>query len=282
MSIIDKILCSTSCSSSSSNNNNKSNSNGSSKTKSLSTITTTNGSAKNSKTTFNDHNNNNNGNNNNQLQLQKQQYQHRQKQPKPMRFMSIKFLYKNPIGRQFTKEHLPRDKDGDCDIWRARDDPHLDRDPQLQKYILSIPDAVRFRGLLLQGYLVYAKVLRQIEQFHIRHTDVWLVTYPKSGTTWTEEILSLIQADGDVSVSNSKLLVKRVPHLEVGAPLGHIKWLKNIPAPRLLATHLPIEYIPAQLRNQTTKAKVSVKSLNFLFDLEILRDKIKDIDIHEY
>src|SRR5699024_9182489 len=97
----------------------------------------------------------------------------------PMRFMSIKFLYQNPIGRQLTKERLSKNKY--AGIWHAKDDPHLDRDPQLEEYIHSIPNALRYRGLLLQGYLVYAKVLRQIEHFEVRRDDVWLITYPKSG-----------------------------------------------------------------------------------------------------
>lgn len=175
---------------------------------------------------------------------------------KPMTFMSIKFLYQNPIGRQLTKERLGG-KNKYSGIWYAKDDPHLDRDPQLEEYIHSIPNALRYRGLLLQGYLVYAKVLRAIENFDVRSDDVWLATYPKSGTTWTEEILSLIRFDGDVEANNKTLLAKRVPHLEVGKPLGHIKWLKSIQAPRLLATHLPVEHIPAQLR--ATKAKVRQK-----------------------
>src|SRR5699024_1892802 len=141
---------------------------------------------------------------------------------KPRHFMLIKFLYQNPIGRQLTRERLGKN-DKYAGIWYAKDDPHLDRDPQLEEYIKSIPNALRYRGLLLQGYLVYAKVLRAIESSEVRPDDVWLVTYPKSGTTWTEEILSLIRTDGDVAVNNKTLLAERVPHLEVGKPIGHIK-----------------------------------------------------------
>lgn len=172
--------------------------------------------------------------------------------------MSIKFLYQNPIGRQLTKERLGKAKY--AGIWYAKDDPHLDRDPQLEEYITSIPNALRYRGLLLQGYLVYAKVLRAIETFEVRPDDVWLCTYPKSGTTWCEEILSLIREKGNVEAVNKTLLAKRVPHLEVGKPLGHISWLKSINGPRLLATHLPVEHIPAQLR--ATKAKVSKSKIS--------------------
>ena len=175
------------------------------------------------------------------------------KNSKMNQFISIKFLYKNPIGRQLTVERFHRSEQSE--ICRAKDDPSLNNDPQLYEYINSIPNAIRWRGLLLQGYLVYGKVLKQIEQFEIRSDDIWLITYPKSGTTWMEEILSLIQSDCNIDTSKNTLIHERVPHLEVGKPLGHIKWLRGIGSPRLLATHLPIEHIPAQLR--ANKAKVS-------------------------
>ena len=166
-------------------------------------------------------------------------------------FLSIKFLYKNPIGQFFTKQRF---KSKDNIIRLASNDPELANDKQLAEYVQSIPNAIRYKGLLLQGYLVYTKVLTQIENFDIRPDDVWVVTYPKSGTTWMEEILSLIFSDGDLESTNKKLLVERVPHLEVGKPLGHIKWLKSIKSPRLMATHLTVDCIPSQLRQ--TKAKV--------------------------
>ncbi|KAJ6218099.1 hypothetical protein RDWZM_009256 [Blomia tropicalis] len=174
------------------------------------------------------------------------------KNSKMNQFISIKFLYKNPIGRQLTVERFHRSEQSE--ICRAKDDPSLNNDPQLYEYINSIPNAIRWRGLLLQGYLVYGKVLKQIEQFEIRSDDIWLITYPKSGTTWMEEILSLIQSDCNIDTSKNTLIHERVPHLEVGKPLGHIKWLRGIGSPRLLATHLPIEHIPAQLR--ANKAKI--------------------------
>lgn len=164
---------------------------------------------------------------------------------------SLRFLYKNPIGRALLTERASNN-------WRksihlAASEPKLAEDAQLAEYVRSVPNAIRYKGLLLQGYLVYPKVLKQIESFEVRPTDVWLATYPKSGTTWTEEILSLIFSDGHAS---QKLLAERVPHLEVGKPVGHVRWLRRLPSPRLIATHLDVEHVPTQLRH--LKAKVSV------------------------
>ncbi|GIY75677.1 amine sulfotransferase [Caerostris extrusa] len=105
------------------------------------------------------------------------------------------------------------------------------------------------QGVLLQGYLVPPTVLEGLDDFEIRDDDVFIITYPKSGTTWTEEIVSLIYQGGDVKRVEKELLVYRVHHLEVGRPFGHLRYLRKVKSPRLMATHLPLPLIP-----QTTQA----------------------------
>lgn len=172
----------------------------------------------------------------------------------PSKFLTLKFLYQSPIGALLTKDHHSTNGKDNCEIRKAKNDPNLKNDEILAKYVLSIPKAIRMNGLLLQGYLAYPKVLRRIENFEIRTDDIWLCTYPKSGTTWTQEILSLIFANGDIDAVSKKIIAERVLHLEIGKPFGHLKWLRSTPSPRLLATHLNVENIPGQLRQG--KAKV--------------------------
>lgn len=156
------------------------------------------------------------------------------------------------------QDHISQRMQQSGTIVKAKNCDDVREDAQLAQYVHSIPNALRYKGTLLQGYLVYPRVLAKIEQFQVRPDDIWVCTYPKSGTTWTEEILSLIVNDGDTDKTSKTLLAERVPHFEVGKPFGHMKWLNNIQAsPRILATHLNTDCIPNQLKE--AKAKVSAQ-----------------------
>lgn len=169
--------------------------------------------------------------------------------------LSLKFLYNNPLGSLLTGFREKVDKNGGdrSMIIPANKDPTLDSDPLRASYVLSIPRAQWFRGVLLQGYMVPSSILRGLDDFEIREDDIFIVTYPKSGTTWTEEIVSLVMNDGDLSKVKDKLLIYRVEHLEVGRPIGHLKHLRKLKSPRLMATHLPLPLIPKQLRQAKCK-----------------------------
>ncbi|KAG8182716.1 hypothetical protein JTE90_026169 [Oedothorax gibbosus] len=164
--------------------------------------------------------------------------------------LSLKLLYNSPFSSLLTAWSRVRKKDPENCVTSALDDPELDSDPLRAEYVRSVPEAQLFKGVLLQGYLVPADVVEGMEDMDIRDDDVFVITYPKSGTTWTEEIVSLIYKGGDVSKVDKELLVYRVHHVEVGRPLGHLRFLRNLRSPRLLATHLPLPLLPRALREK--------------------------------
>ncbi|XP_014455492.1 sulfotransferase 2B1 isoform X1 [Alligator mississippiensis] len=89
-------------------------------------------------------------------------------------------------------------------------------------------------------------------QFQVQDDDIFNITYPKAGTNWMLEILSLIRCDGDPSWVRSVLNLRRAPWIETNRGL---QIALRYPPPRLLSSHLPIQLFPRSF--QGSQAKVS-------------------------
>ncbi|XP_014606926.1 PREDICTED: amine sulfotransferase-like [Polistes canadensis] len=121
----------------------------------------------------------------------------------------------------------------------------------------------------------YKHFAEEIENFEIRDDDVWVCTFPKTGTTWTQEMIWCI--GNDLNFENAKqLLSERFPFFEVSiiydferCTLSHISNLsnhetmknsvnftKNQASPRYIKTHLPFHLLPRQLRSGEKKARI--------------------------
>ncbi|XP_062980822.1 amine sulfotransferase-like [Elgaria multicarinata webbii] len=106
------------------------------------------------------------------------------------------------------------------------------------------------KGFSFVRDLVTAEYIEALEDFEIRDSDVFLVTYPKSGTIWTQQILSLIYHEGHRDGTENIDLIDRVPWLEYN--INHMDYV-NRASPRLFATHLPYYLVPKGLRSGRTK-----------------------------
>ncbi|XP_019622876.1 PREDICTED: sulfotransferase 1A1-like [Branchiostoma belcheri] len=96
--------------------------------------------------------------------------------------------------------------------------------------------------------------LEQVESFEVRDDDVFVSAYPKSGTTWTQQIVSLVTAGSNFSEVSKIPVTNRVPWLETEdvhsgpeAP-PTISLLNDSPSPRLMKTHLNYSMLPKQAR----------------------------------
>lgn len=100
--------------------------------------------------------------------------------------------------------------------------------------------------------------LRHVEhEFQVLDDDVFNVTYPKSGTVWMIEILSLIHSKGDQALVQSIPNWDRAPWIETKEAL---KKLKSHPRPRLITSHLPVQVFPKSFFS--SKAKVIYTARN--------------------
>ncbi|XP_076986781.1 sulfotransferase 2A1-like [Tamandua tetradactyla] len=92
------------------------------------------------------------------------------------------------------------------------------------------------------------------EEFVVKDEDVIILSYPKSGTNWLVEILSLIHTKGDPSWVQSVPIYHRSPWLESEIWVEEIKKHPPEKCPRYYSSHLPIHLFPKSFFN--SKAKI--------------------------
>ncbi|XP_069462756.1 amine sulfotransferase-like [Ambystoma mexicanum] len=101
----------------------------------------------------------------------------------------------------------------------------------------------------LEGF-VTPEYIDSLKDFPVRDSDVFLITYPKSGTVWAQQILSLIYHEGHLRRTEHIKTMFRVPWLEYN--VNNMDYDAR-PSPRLLTTHLPHYLVPKGLKNKKAK-----------------------------
>ncbi|NXL62623.1 ST3A1 sulfotransferase, partial [Chordeiles acutipennis] len=104
----------------------------------------------------------------------------------------------------------------------------------------------KYKGFYF-GVITSLEYVASLEDFEIRDSDVFIATYPKSGTVWTQNILSLIFNEGHRNGTENVENLDRIPWLEYNLKN---KDYRELPSPRILATHLPYYLVPRDLRNK--------------------------------
>ncbi|KAK2575938.1 hypothetical protein KPH14_007300 [Odynerus spinipes] len=120
----------------------------------------------------------------------------------------------------------------------------------------------------------YEHFAEQIENFEVKDDDVWVCTFPKTGTTWTQEMIWCIANDLDFEGAK-KPLPERFPFLEYSIIFNYekaqsrdsnlhlpqlvvdsVNYTKNQPSPRYIKTHLPFQLLPRELRTGEKKPRI--------------------------
>ncbi|XP_047021918.1 sulfotransferase 1C4-like isoform X1 [Helicoverpa zea] len=120
----------------------------------------------------------------------------------------------------------------------------------------------------------YKQEAANIYNMPIRPTDVFVTSYPRSGTTWTQELVWMVANDLDYEKSSSIPLTERYPFLEFSIcvhPENKKKFIEensdskdklellemvcqpgteqlaNTPSPRFIKSHMPLSLLPPSL-----------------------------------
>ncbi|XP_013884376.1 sulfotransferase family cytosolic 2B member 1 [Austrofundulus limnaeus] len=116
---------------------------------------------------------------------------------------------------------------------------------------MSSSSYIEYHGLLLPHTAHTAESLEYAENFSVEDTDVFAVTYPKSGTVWMQEILPLVLNGGDLTPIKTIVNWDRVPWLEE-TRLAQV--VDQLASPRGLISHFTYNLMPPSFH--TSKAKV--------------------------
>ncbi|XP_038064996.1 sulfotransferase 1A1-like [Patiria miniata] len=127
----------------------------------------------------------------------------------------------------------------------------------LYQKLLSQP--LHFGYVEHEGIILYEEgddVVKALKTFEVRDDDSWIVTYPKAGTTWVQEIMSCVMHDGKLEEVNKRHTAFRVPFIEFNLPKTirqenklplTYQAVEQIPSPRVIKSHLPGQLLPPNI-----------------------------------
>lgn len=108
----------------------------------------------------------------------------------------------------------------------------------------------------------YEQFANDLHNFVVRPDDVWIIAYPKCGTTWAQEMVWLISNNLDYHTASQRLLTDRNLFLELEIIMDfntstlkdQIARANQSASPRYIKSHLPVGLLPHQV--WTIKPKI--------------------------
>jgi len=114
----------------------------------------------------------------------------------------------------------------------------------------------------------YSSYSEYIKNFSVRNDDVWVASFIKAGTTWTQEMVWLIGNNLDYEGAKAILPV-RFPYFEFdasfdnnnnslikGSKLTSMEIVHRMPSQRYIKTHLPFNLLPQQIQAGKRSPKI--------------------------
>jgi hypothetical protein len=116
----------------------------------------------------------------------------------------------------------------------------------------------------------FATMADKIYNFEVRPDDVWMISYPKAGSTWTQEMVWQVVHGVDLEGGKENIFF-RSPFFEMSVMVGElaaavpsmeskdpkdkmarfnadsIEFVRTLTGPRVIKTHLPLSMLPPNL-----------------------------------
>ena len=127
-----------------------------------------------------------------------------------------------------------------------------------------VQNSFTFEGVLFEGAISKESILK-IKNFQGNPTDIYLSTYPRTGTTWTQNILiGLVFGLDKLRNCGPSELRMLFPYLEFQSPtsrtFGYERVKLMTESPRLFKHHLPTHLAPQEIFSQKRKNIVVVRN----------------------
>ncbi|XP_045485132.1 sulfotransferase 1E1 [Pieris rapae] len=146
--------------------------------------------------------------------------------------------------------------------------------------------------------VVYKDLASQYYNFELRPDDIFLLGFPRSGTTRCQEAIWLLNNNLDYDKAQSSIIDDRCPLLELETQYSIImgpeinvdlleKPLKSLPkatSPRFIKSHMPLSLLPPSLLDTTKVVYMARDPRDVAVSFyKILKLKLfKDIDFEQY
>ena len=103
-------------------------------------------------------------------------------------------------------------------------------------------------GIIMLPGVPAARIAEHRDKYVIRPDDVFIATYPKCGTSWTQQIVKLIANNGVETGIDSDVFIPWHEHMS-------LEEMDAMPSPRFFKSHLPYQLLPGGGDPANTKAK---------------------------
>ncbi|CAH1786839.1 unnamed protein product [Owenia fusiformis] len=120
----------------------------------------------------------------------------------------------------------------------------------------KVPDEHVFKGVKLHDGMLHegSEEADIYDNLELTVDDCIVASYPKSGTTWTQEIVWLLHHGADTDKAKETTLTERFSFIEM---IQQIRKVPEMLPPKLIKTHVPYSSLPRNyLNNSTTRPKV--------------------------